>query len=286
MDQINKVTQNSTFKGDVDKQTPKRRLNEISPVQENPDEVGKMSSIQLIKLISNVLDEKLKDMPTKSDLMIVTENVNDVKMEVSKLADENKLLQEEVQKLRQYREEDQKRMKYLEEDLGKKKIIIRGLVSQKSTYGAVKKLFNEKLNLGNRVDIEQTRKMFEKDGKMTVMVELKSVKMVSEVFKNAKNLAGSSVYIDRELSSERQQDKKIMLQMKKDILQVDKTKRIAVKNDKLVVDGQVFAWNNNKTLMCGKKPGEDLLKEWYGEKINCIALSYNEILSKISSKND
>lgn len=285
MEQLTKSAKNATFNLDSDNHTPKRKFNETSPENEKRDEVGKMSTSELMKLMSNLMDEKLKDMPTKSDLIEVKETVNEVKSEVSKLTDKNKILQEEIQKLKECREEDQKRMRYLEEDLGKKKIIIRGLDSQKSTFGAVKKLFKEKLNVDNRVDIEQTRKIFEKDEKMTVMVELKSVKMVSEVFKNAKNLAGSSVYIDRELSTERQKDKKIMLQMKKDILKVDKTKRIAVKNDKLVVDGNTFAWNNSKVLMCGKKPGEDVMKDLYGEKSSCIVLNYDEIFAKLSSKN-
>lgn len=286
MDQQNKSTPTRIYTGDIVKQNPKRKFNETSPENmEKPDEVGKMSANELINLMSSVLDEKLKDMATKNDVKEVKEDMREVKSEVTRLADENKVLHEEVLKLKEERENDQKRMKQLEDGLGKKKIIIRGLASQRSTYEAVKKMIKENLKIENRIEIEQTKKIFERNGKMTVLVELRSEAMVSEIFKYTKNLRGTSIYVERDLSNERQKNKKIMIQLRKEILHVDKSKRVAVRDDKLVVDDKRFFWDKNNVLRCGQSTGEEVLKDLYGEKALSITLDYNEIFAKTNSKN-
>lgn len=268
-------------------QNAKRKINEVSPEPvETNEQVGKMSIHELLCLMQNsmsvLLDEKLKNVPTKTDLL---QHMQEVKSDVSKLASENKALHDEVVKLKVEREEDRQRMRKMEEDLGKKKLIIRGLACQKSAKDAVKKMFNEILKVQNDVEIEYSKKIYEGNDKMTVMVELKSAGMVAEVFKHTKNLKGTHIFVDRDLCAERQQVKKIMLQLKSDILNVDKSKRIGVRNDKMVIDGKWFAWNKNKLLMCGQKTGEEELVNMYGEAIVNVSLDYDKILAKKNSKN-
>lgn len=176
-------------------------------------------------------------------------------------------------------------MSRFENDMVKKKIIIRGLESQKSIYDAVRKFFKNELKIGKSVEIEQARKMFENQNKMTVMVELRSISMVAEVFKHTKNLAGKSIYVERELGADRRQNKSIMLELKRDILKMDKTKRVTVKDDLIIVDGKRLFWSKEKKLMCDEKLGEEVLKQIYGEKIISITLDYNKIFNKLNSKN-
>lgn len=76
-------------------QKPKRKKNEFSPESlGGSDEVGKMQTTDLISIMSALLDEKLKNMPTKSDLLEVKENINEVREDVNRLTVENKILQE------------------------------------------------------------------------------------------------------------------------------------------------------------------------------------------------
>lgn len=76
-----------------------------------------------------------------------------------------------------------------------------------------------------------------------------------------------------------------MIQLKRDILHLDKTKRVIVRDDKLVVDKKRFAWNRANVLMCGQITGEEVFKELYGEKLISITLDYNQIFAKVNSKN-
>lgn len=221
-------------------QTPKRKFGETSP----DESVGKMSTTELMKLkhttMSSILDEKLQHLPTKSDLEDVKLHINDIKSEVNNLVIENKELKEEVQKIKNNWELDQQRLRQLEDKNGKKKLIIRGLVSQKSVTEAVNKMYKEKLKIETELEIEQAKKLYEKNGKMTVMVEMRSVEMVFEVLKQTRKLAGSAIYIERDLSVERQQKKKVMIVVRKNILVISKRKRVSVRGDKLVIDENVF----------------------------------------------
>lgn len=71
-------------------QTAKRKLIETNPnnkdgnadeKDENIDEVGKISTAQLLCMMSTLLDDKMKNLPTKSDILEIKENINDVKAE-------------------------------------------------------------------------------------------------------------------------------------------------------------------------------------------------------------
>lgn len=74
-------------KSDINQNTPKRKINEISPQKEkSQDEVGKMTS-NLMDLMAKILDEKLKNIPTKDDIQDVKENIMELKSEVRKLSD-------------------------------------------------------------------------------------------------------------------------------------------------------------------------------------------------------
>lgn len=275
-------------------QTAKRKLTDImssnkdqndATNEENNEEIGKMSTSHLLGMMSALLDDKLKNLPSKSDILEIKENIIDVKAEVNRLADENKYLQEEINCLKKNREEDQKRMRRLEDDLGKRKILIKGLNSQRFAKDSVKKLFREKLKISNTVEIEYVWKLYEKDDKMTVLVELKSAEMVGEVFKNIKNLKDSAIYIERDLSAERRTDKKVLLQLKRDLLKLNQKKRINVINDKLKVEDKWFAWNREKALMCGRKSGEDELIKIFGNSVKNVSLNFKDIIEKIGSKN-
>lgn len=265
--------------------TPKRSSSELSP----DGQVGSMPTKDLLVLmnqsISLLLDEKLKNLPTKDDLLEIKESVSHINQEVVKLTDENKALKVEIQQLKEHREQDMVKMRRIEEDLCRKKILIRGLNINKSPYNAAIKFLREDLKMEKDVSIERAIKLNERNGKMMILVEFTSAIMVSEVFKHTQHLVGTSVYVERDLCSERLQDKGVMLQLKKDILTLDKSKRILVKNDKLVIDGKLFFWNRNKELMCQKSTGLETLVNIYGNSLKDICVDFKYLLDKIQSKN-
>ncbi|XP_075157855.1 uncharacterized protein LOC142231120 [Haematobia irritans] len=127
--------------------------------------------------------------------------------------------------LREAKEEDEKRLQRIEDQLGKNKIIIKGIESQKALVGPVINLFREKLKLKIDQEIEMVKKIHEEGGKMTLLVELKTYGTVLDVLKKTKLLAGSNIFIERDLRGARLQRKKVMLQIKKELHKLDREKK-------------------------------------------------------------
>jgi len=88
---------------------------------------------------------------------------------------------------------------------------------------AVKTLIEEKLQLkGSRV--ADVRKLNERDGKMMVLVECESQGEAENILKNGHKLRGSQVFLDKDLTLEKQANKMALLELK-------------VQNDSINVDG-------------------------------------------------
>jgi len=75
--------------------------------------------------MSKLLDIKLKNLPTKSD-------VEGLKQEVKRLTDDNALLKEEVISLRADREADKRTINMLLEQQKKKNVVVKGLKVEKT----------------------------------------------------------------------------------------------------------------------------------------------------------
>ena len=116
-------------------QNAKRKCEEIS--SEIGSQVGNMSTNDLLSAMSALLDEKLKNLPTKNDFLEVKNSIDDIKNEVNRLTNENQALKDEVQHLMEVREIDNRRINQMEENMGRKKLIIRGQASQRLAYEAV-----------------------------------------------------------------------------------------------------------------------------------------------------
>lgn len=270
----------------VDEQKAKRKLAETSPEIAT---VGNMSTAALMKLMNDtmsmLLDKKIANLPTKSDIMEIKNNIEGVKEEVTRLSEENKTMKAEIKLLKEINDANERKLERLDVQSRRKNIIVRGLPLKSSLYGAVKDFFRNKLKINMDVEIEYVKKLKQANDKMTVLIELKSGKMIADIFKNTKHLAGSTIFVERDLCGIRLERKKIMMQLKKEILQVDKSKKIGIRGDQLVVGGKIFFWTGNDELMCGQRKGKEVLAEEYGVVAQNILLDYNNLLSKYNSKN-
>uniref|UniRef100_A0A1I8PKZ3 Uncharacterized protein n=1 Tax=Stomoxys calcitrans TaxID=35570 RepID=A0A1I8PKZ3_STOCA len=268
-------------------QKVKRKLMETSP--DNTAMVGNLSTAELMSMMqqsmSQLLDKKLENLPTKTDILDIKCSMEGVKEDIKRLTTENEVLKTEIKALREAKEEDSKRLQKLENQLGRTKLIIRGLPNQKGLYGAVNNLFRNNLKMNFEPEIENIKKMHETNDKMTVLVELKSARTVSEVFKCTKLLAGSSIFIERDLSGVRLQKKKVMLLMKKELQKLNRDKRIGVRGEQLVVEGRTFYWNAENRLMCGQSCGIEELTNMFGDGMKSLNMNYNHLVGNLSSKN-
>ena len=121
--------------------------------------------------------------------------------------------------------------------------------------------------------------------KMMVVAEFRTEDMMHTVLKNVRKLAGSTISIEQDVNSERQHLKKVMLQLKRNILTSTKTHRVSVRNDKIKIDNYWFYWSKNKTLMNNNKCAKDTLKSLLGNHFDKINFEYSFIVSLLNSKN-
>lgn len=140
---------------------------------------------------------------------------------------EHAAIKEELRTLKIDRERDHKQMLFLENQLKKNNVIFRGIESEIDIDNAVKKVCANHLKISAPMAIRSAKKIFDRNGKMAVIAEFESGSSLNEIFKHTKNLAGSSISIEKDLNSDRQEQKKAMLYLRKTILKVN------VKDDKL-----------------------------------------------------
>lgn len=266
-------------------QTPKRSCHELSPDGAANSSVGKMAIEDLMTQMSSLMDEKLKNIPTKQDVEEIKATVGDLSDKMDVLKTENDSLRAEVEQLKVEKEKDHHTITFLEDHIKRNNIVFRGINTNKSLFQAVKDCCKKNLKITKEINILSVRKLFENDGKLGVVVEFSSVDDVREIFANVKNLKGSKISLDRDLSKDRQQDKRVMLELKKQIHKLKPSCPVMVRNEKMKVERQWFKWNNQKQLMCGKDQGIEMLKKIYGDDISSVNIDYFEILRKINSKN-
>lgn len=255
----------------------KRYLIETSPdaSEERSTErrkVGELYVDDLRQIIKDSNREVLEKLSTLSG------NVEDLK-------EQNNLLKQEVEHLKVDKDVDRRRINQLEEQIKSKNLILKGLNAKSSVNGVVNKICFDKLKLPKSVKIIYTKKLYERDEKMAVLVELDSSQSVQNALQNAKKLAGTSIYLERDLTPEKQKDKKVMLQLKKDIVAASKSHRIAVINDRIRINDKWFRWNKEKQLFCGQEEADGTFKDLYPDVFDKINFNYNALLERSMSKN-
>lgn len=193
----------------------------------------------------------------------------------------NYMIKQEIKQLREERENERRTILALEDQIKKNNLIIKGIPSETSATNAAIKVISQNLKVTSEFQIKSSRKIFDRNGNMGVLVELNGETQVQEILKHTKNLAGTNISVEKDLNRERQQNKKVMLQLRREILSHDRSKRVLVRDDKMKVDNKTFHWNWDKELSCGRMNGINELKTIYGNLIDNLDLSFNSLFSKI-----
>lgn len=252
----------------------KRSLSQISPEQVNVSKNRKVGELDVddYKMIMREINKE------------VLEKVSKVSDDVETLKEQNIWLKGEVECLKAEKEMDRKRIMHLEEQLKSKNLLFKGLNVNKSLIDEVTNVCKNNLNL-HTTAIKSTRKIFERNGKMTVLAEFDSLQSVQEVLQETRKLKGTSIYIEKDLSVERQQDKKVMLQLRREIRAASTKYSIKVVSDKIKIGSCWMRWNKDKKLVSGDQEAEDVFKKLYGNLLSNINISYNVLLNNSMSKN-
>lgn len=199
------------------------------------------------------MSQKITDLSVDDLKNIIKESYGEVLEGLAKLTEEvrelktqNEFLMHEIELLKLERDKDLRRIAVLESQIKGKNLIFKGLDSKKLANEAVNAVCSEVLKMTDKTGIKSTKKLFEKEGKMTVLVEFQSNDNVEDVLKKTPELKGTAIYIERDIDSEKQQNKVVLLQLKKEILAVSEKYRILVRDDRFNVNKKWLKWNKEK----------------------------------------
>lgn len=214
----------------------------------------------------------------------VIESIETLSKQVNGLITENQNLKTQVKLMQDQRERDQRRLLAMEDQLKQRNLIFKGLDAQSSLSNAVKHVCEDKLKITTPIIIKSTKKIYDRNGKMGVLVEMDSEEIIQAIFKQTKNLAGTAIIVERDLNTEKQQHRKVMLQLKKDIVAENRSQLIRVRNERIQISGKWMSWNRDKELMCGRQKASEVLSQIYGDAGNNISINYEDLLSRSNLK--
>lgn len=231
--------------------------------------VGDMTVEMLQGLIHKTLESALANVATK-------ENVNQFKDEMVALQMENKEMKRELNRLRAH-------IEYMDRESRQKKLIVRGLRDTTNVREAIKEVLETKLKVENPISIAKTTKIGSGGGKMSVMVECLSYNDTWQVLGKCRNLVGTTISIDRDLSVDEREQRRKLVFVKKEIEKIDSSKKITVRGNKMKIDKFYFSWKNDN-FVCGTEEGIRKLNQLYGKDFSRITFDYTEAKYKRNEK--
>ncbi|XP_058983909.1 uncharacterized protein LOC131804762 [Musca domestica] len=165
-------------------QSAKRTLTETSP-DEMPGSSKKLvGNIQVSDLMNmmqksmeGIMDEKLKNLATKSDFEDIKTNVAEIDKKCEDLKNENEILRSEINKLKAERERDNENLRRLVDQSKRKNVIFKGIKKQGSPKNSVENVCINVLKL-NDLKIKMARTLYTNNGKIGVVAEMQTEEMI------------------------------------------------------------------------------------------------------------
>lgn len=214
------------------------------------------------------------------------ENLKSLLDEIKELREDNGKLRMELNQIKQEQQHDRQELSKVQDQIKKNNVIIKGVPSSNSLPEAFSKVCVDNLKMTEAPLPRTVKKIFDRNGSMGMVVELDSEGSVYSILNHARNLTGTRISVDRDISTARQEDKRVMLQLKKDIWAVDKSQRIQVRDDRIRIGDKLLQWNLNKELTSNNQNGAEVLKGIYGESIQTVSLDYYSIRNKLNVRNN
>lgn len=260
----------------------KRKNCELSPESlenQNKDKISKMDPNTTVANLSvRDLTSLLREINRES-LEEVHQKLNTVWNTMNQITEENKELKAKIEMMSQEAERSRRHMLMLEDQVKRKNLIFKGVPTENNLAQAASRVIKDNLKINTPVHVKSTKKIFDRNGSMGIVVELDDEQQVTEILRNTKNLAGTHISVEKDLNQERQENKKAMLKMRKNILGIDNSRRVQVRDDRLKIESTTLSWNRDKELVNGQEKGSVALEKIYGkQKIQNLDLNYYNLL--------
>lgn len=237
-------------------------------------EVGKMNINELMTAMSDLLDSKLEHLATKED----------VKKELEIVREENKQLTETVNKLRDHTQELQTRMTRLENLNRRNNLIFSGIPHPTSNNALnVIKFCEDVLEIKN---LSIVRGNFLGSPRKNVMiVEFSSPMQVNSILSKGNLLKGSKISISRDYSKEVRIKRSILFRIKKKLLALNDTVKVAVKGVRIDINGQEYSEEDNK-LISHENADPNQLNGCFSQDVSILFSDINSFITNKTNESE
>lgn len=200
------------------------------------------------------------------------------------LHEEIKMLKEEVVEMRNRNRALEIEVNNIEKTQKRKNIVLKGLDAREEPVEAANNVCKNILKVPE-VIIKNARKTYENNGLMTVVAEMDTESMVYESLRRSRNLQGTRISLDKDLSKDGRDNKAVMFSLKRTLNEIDASKKVTVRNDRMRVENNWFYWDTNKNLKSNKDNGKGILMNIYkNQKIEALDLDFMSLLKKCYNK--
>lgn len=220
-------------------------------VVRTPPKIAQDRDMEDIKKMLSALTGEMGMVKEKlNKLDTIEEQQGCLLQEVKELRQENRVLRSENEKLKEKIGQLEKSVRILQNKEKKKNIVIRGavMVDKENLEIKVKELLQEKIKV--TVDLEHVRLVETKKKEQLIVGQLKNMQQKIQVMKAKRNLAGSKIFIDDDLTWE---ERNVQMTIRKIRDEERKNgKRVKIGYRKMILEGEEWIWSEIENKLVRK----------------------------------
>lgn len=203
--------------------------------------------------LEKLLDKKLSALATKEDL-------NDILNELVHLRSENRELKKEIKNLNAQNKLVWSRLNDLENRNRRNNLIFKGLKYRENdnAIDIVKNFCVNNLGARSEIGINRAHPLGKNKIDAPLIAHFPNDCDINFVLKNTKKLKGTNIFVHRDFCIDTRKKRAKHFIIKKEIKKFAADKRVAVVQDKLIIEGEVFTWEDEK-LVTGDEEGFEQL---------------------------
>lgn len=249
-------------------------LANTSIVDNNMTQSGIIVEEVMKRLLKENNDELYKNLATKFDLQCLHEDLASLKVHheeltqrVIQLESQNTFLEAQIDRIMQKSTETNlvvRLQKNHPEACENAKAICAGLLNEPNAEALVDSAYSVRTRNSQSA---------------MIIVKMKSRESAFNVLKKAGTLKGKDISIQKDLPRNVRQRRAKLLRIRKVLLERAPHAKIAVRDDKMVIQDRTFTWDSSLGLKCGEYDGLNILKSIFGD-ISFLNLLMNDLLKQ------
>lgn len=222
------------------------------------------------------IDVKLGTLASKDDLALYKE-------ELQKVQENTEVVKNLVLNVQKGRESDKRRLEMLEREYRSKNLVFKGVSTNDNVNPreVLEDIINGKMGLTPVIKAQKVYVLKRAAQSMVVMVRFYTEDDVRRVLEKTRMLAGTTIFIDRDMTEDERSTKQVLMRIRRIILSKlsdpdDKMVKIRVQTNCIRIAEYMFKWNG-ENLMCGKGSGNNILSQIY--KYNFDIVNFKNLIS-------